>query len=320
MTERTQAGQQEEFGQQAASQISADVSSHRPIRLILPAFPLKNPNLTKVLGAARPDLGEELALERLERLCGDIESVYAPGARLCIVSDGVVYGDLMGVLDRDAFRYGEELRALAMTKACRHIEFVRVMDVLERRGGSAGGFAGDISAEQAYQSAAPGLRAELERSFLDRAFDVDRELEANPNTRLTFAGFVKLLARDMRWGRHFDRALLDDKRQYDKAVEEVARAMVRRLVAYENLLREKFADYVRLSIHPSKKGDEKIYIPLLPRKDDPGMNPWNCCVALMANGEVRTGYSEDFAEKYDLVRWDGRPYYFKEKICSSLDG
>lgn len=138
--------------------------------------------------------------------------------------------DLMGVLDRDAFRYGEELRALAMTKACRHIEFVRVMDVLERRGGSAGGFAGDISAEQAYQSAAPGLRAELERSFLDRAFDVDRELEANPNTRLTFAGFVKLLARDMRWGRHFDRALLDDKRQYDKAVEEVARAMVRRLV------------------------------------------------------------------------------------------
>lgn len=136
----------------------------------------------------------------------------------------------MGVLDRDSFEYGQELRALAAAKGCHHIEFLRVMDMLDPGKGSGGGdLAVDISAD-AYLSAVPAMRADLERLFLDRAFDVERELETNPDTQLTYSGFAKLVAQDMRWGRNFDHALLDDTHKHDQAVEKVARAMIRRLV------------------------------------------------------------------------------------------
>lgn len=45
--------------------------------------------MDKVLGAS-PDLGEEIALARLEGLCAAIEEIY-PNTYLTIVSDGLVY-------------------------------------------------------------------------------------------------------------------------------------------------------------------------------------------------------------------------------------
>jgi len=38
-----------------------------------------------------PDLGEELALARLNSLCKDIEKVYPKGAELTIATDGLVF-------------------------------------------------------------------------------------------------------------------------------------------------------------------------------------------------------------------------------------
>lgn len=61
-----------------------------PLHMVLPAFPCKSTNhKDKVLGSL-PDLGEEMALARLEGLCAQLEDVY-PSAELTIVSDGLVY-------------------------------------------------------------------------------------------------------------------------------------------------------------------------------------------------------------------------------------
>jgi pyoverdine/dityrosine biosynthesis protein Dit1 len=38
-----------------------------------------------------PDLGEELALARLQTLCADIGAVYKPGAEITIASDGLLF-------------------------------------------------------------------------------------------------------------------------------------------------------------------------------------------------------------------------------------
>ena len=46
--------------------------------------------MNKVLGHL-PDLGEELALELLHKLGTDVEKVYAPGARVTIATDGVLF-------------------------------------------------------------------------------------------------------------------------------------------------------------------------------------------------------------------------------------
>ena len=67
------------------------VTAGKKIEMCLPAFPFKSANKTyKVLGRL-PDKAEELALARLESICQRIESIYAPGATIMIISDGLVY-------------------------------------------------------------------------------------------------------------------------------------------------------------------------------------------------------------------------------------
>ena len=38
-----------------------------------------------------PDLGEELALELLQKMGTDVEKVYTPGAQVTIATDGVLF-------------------------------------------------------------------------------------------------------------------------------------------------------------------------------------------------------------------------------------
>lgn len=74
--------------------VQTHVFANRIIPMVLPAFPMKSNNrMDKVLGAL-PDLGEELGLARLVNLCRDIKAVYAPGAMVVIVTDGICYNGI----------------------------------------------------------------------------------------------------------------------------------------------------------------------------------------------------------------------------------
>lgn len=67
------------------------VASETRIQTCLPAFPFKSANkVYKVLGSL-PDKAEELALDRLNTMCVRIQEVYAPGAEVTIISDGITY-------------------------------------------------------------------------------------------------------------------------------------------------------------------------------------------------------------------------------------
>lgn len=73
------------------STLYKSVRADEPVLMCLPAFPFKSPNnRDKVLGTL-PDKAEEFALANLNGLCAAIGDVYTPGARLTIVSDGLVY-------------------------------------------------------------------------------------------------------------------------------------------------------------------------------------------------------------------------------------
>lgn len=78
-----------------ASKFLAVIHSHvragNAVPMCLPAFPFKSPNNSaKVLGRL-PDRAEELALAHLNGLCQAIQDIYPPGAKLTIISDGLVY-------------------------------------------------------------------------------------------------------------------------------------------------------------------------------------------------------------------------------------
>lgn len=74
--------------------IQEHVERGEAIPMVLPAFPFKSPNKTyKVLGRL-PDKAEELALLHLDELCKEIGEVYHNGAKIDIVSDGLMYNGM----------------------------------------------------------------------------------------------------------------------------------------------------------------------------------------------------------------------------------
>jgi len=71
--------------------ISRFIKNNQVLRMAIPAFPFKSANkIVKVLGTL-PDKAEETALSYLNRMCDLINEVYSPGAKLLIISDGLVY-------------------------------------------------------------------------------------------------------------------------------------------------------------------------------------------------------------------------------------
>ncbi len=70
------------------------VIARSQVEMCLPAFPFKSANKVYKVFGTLPDKAEELALERLNTMCIRIGDVYRPGAKLIIISDGLVYNGL----------------------------------------------------------------------------------------------------------------------------------------------------------------------------------------------------------------------------------
>jgi L-tyrosine isonitrile synthase len=84
--------------------IERAIEKNEPITFVLPSFPFKCPNLTKVRRRS-PDMAEILCLSRMYEICTVISLFYAPGAKFVIIADGQVYKDMFGVTSYEANRY-----------------------------------------------------------------------------------------------------------------------------------------------------------------------------------------------------------------------
>ncbi|KAM5343377.1 hypothetical protein ACJ41O_011914 [Fusarium nematophilum] len=278
----------------------------KPVSLLLPAFPWKNPNTDKVL-SPNPDFGEELGLARLNHLCEELAKVHPYGAQLILVADGPVYNDLLGIPDADFYDYGVQLRQVARDKGFSHIRFTRLLDVL-------GLGDGDALSKEDYLARADLCRREMEARFLGSDFDLKRQVEVHRDTALTYQKYVKSANEDLRWGPEVDRAIKSDPEKYAAETQQIAERMTKRLLAYEAALEAKFPETIRLSIHRST-GKSKVSIPLIPQPSGFGLTPWHSCILVMANGAYRTGPSAEFRdpERYEVIKKDGRPFFFREK-------
>lgn len=67
------------------------------VEMCLPAFPFKSANKVDKVFGILPDKAEELALERLNGMCIRIRDVHPPGAKLTVISDGLVYNGKFNV-------------------------------------------------------------------------------------------------------------------------------------------------------------------------------------------------------------------------------
>ncbi|KYK61109.1 pyoverdine/dityrosine biosynthesis protein [Drechmeria coniospora] len=283
--------------------IYGHVRAGRAVPMCLPAFPFKSPNSsTKVLGKL-PDRAEELALAHLNGLCLAISDVYAPGAKLTIISDGLVYNDLLGVPDKDVWNYGETLRALAAERGFACIEFSRLRDLVSIP-------LPEQLDEMTYVANASNFRRALLNTFSrpDWEWKVMSQVE---DVCLTYRGYIKFLETDLQ-----DVYPINDERtksRYKRGIEYIAKEMMARGDAFASAVRQKYKDHVRLSIHPST-GAQKLSISPLPT-ETMYTTPWHCTIGYKLDGNVISGMRADFDndESMELVHENGRPSFFREK-------
>ncbi|KAJ5089076.1 hypothetical protein N7532_007760 [Penicillium argentinense] len=287
--------------------VMEQVKRQEPIRMILPAFPFKSPNMRdKVLGTM-PDFGEELALAHLNGLCKNIGIVYEPGADVYISSDGLVYNDILGVPDETVWDYGETLRQMAVEKGLHHVKFIRLFELLEHPW-----FKTETpeDAKAYYLAHASCLRRELMFVFGDPSFDPDEAIKTDNDTCLTYRGYIKFLTKDLA---HQEATISLSKRARQTQISQTARQMIVRGKMFAAAIRANRKDYVRLSIHESA-GEKKLSVSLIPQiRGSLGFTPWHASVAVGLDGSYRTVHAEDVRDTHDLIYRKGQPYYFREK-------
>lgn len=178
------------------------------VQTCLPAFPFKSANKEyKVLGSL-PDKAEELALERLNNICARVQDVYAPGAQITIISDGITYNgnlvwhehlfqtltlhaDLLCISDRETWAYGEALRRMARQKQFDHISFSRLQDLVKIP-------LQEELREISYVANCTNFRRQLLNEFGKDDLDIDHEIATNPDTKLTYLGYRRFLESDLK--------------------------------------------------------------------------------------------------------------------------
>ena len=256
------------------------------VKFLLPGFPAKSPNSRdKVLGTL-PDKAEEVAFNQIGVFLGEVKKVYTPGAEFHILSDGYVFGDIVGVPDDTVSEY--QAAARKMTEG-----LPIVWHDLDEF------FPGASS------------RDEMRKSLMERYGVTPEELASAiatcEDTRLLLCGMNKFMMSDIQWDEGMSKTAVRN------AAKEVAKRMMLRNGAYSNLIDERFEGVVRLSVHPSTNYGHKFSFRLIP-EDDGWCSPWHRSMLVRQDGTYELVRKID-AERagHLLVYQNGRPYSFAER-------
>ncbi|KAI4221412.1 MAG: hypothetical protein LQ349_007846, partial [Xanthoria aureola] len=284
------------------AQVERYVVRGEAVSMSLPAFPFRSPNkVTKVLGAL-PGKGEEVALSHLEGLCLAIGDVYKPGANIYIVSDGLMYNDILGVSDLEVWQYGQALRQMAKDHGCDHVQFLRIVNLL-------GGERSDEPInEEEYLKAAPLFRDELLTRYLPEGFDADAHIAKETDTTLTYRGYIKFLETDLA-----NQGEGETKAQLKKRYEATAKMMIVRGKAFATSIAQNLPDHIRLSIHASTEKN-KLSMAIVPQLGR-SSTPWHAALVRAVDGSITMSHAASVpALTHELIfDREGRPSYFRER-------
>ncbi|KAF1982045.1 hypothetical protein K402DRAFT_341217 [Aulographum hederae CBS 113979] len=285
------------------SVIERFVAAETRVEMCLPAFPFKSANKVHKVFGILPDKAEELALERLNNMCQRIVEVYPPGARCTIISDGLVYNDLLSISDRDTWAYGQAIRAMAVQKGFNNINFSRLRDLADLP-------LPEKLEEITYVANAMNLRRFIFNKYGKDDIDIDHEIATKPDTKMTYLGYRRFLESDLK--HIFPLGNGRSSNGYKRDVKYLAKQMLIRGYAFAGAVGHAFPNHLRLSIHQST-GEHKISMSLLNTKTG-FTTPWHCSVALRADGEWVSAPMGDFQKdpRMQIVYENGRPSYFQE--------
>ncbi|MGV9853588.1 L-tyrosine/L-tryptophan isonitrile synthase family protein [Streptomyces sp. NPDC003442] len=265
-------------------QIDHFVRAGEPVVFTLPGFPCKSPNPAKVLGHL-PDQGERLSLGFLNTLCGEIERIHAPGARVIICSDGHVFGDLIRVPDDHIDRYADALGHLIREAALHRLSVFDLRDVL-----------GDLPHG--------AKRARVQQRYAPTLEALRAEVRSEGHTLALYRGITRFLVDDTADFTGTRSALQRDCRKR-------AYGVIQRSRAWGALIAEHHPRAVRLSIHPQAIGAPKFGIRLLDAPDV-WTTPWHSAALHRTDGTWTLMPRIRADQLGRLVHRHGRPSHYEQ--------
>ena len=283
------------------TQVEKFVARGEQVQMVLPAFPFKSPNKkTKVLGTL-PDAGEEAALCHLNGLALAIKDVYQHGAKVIIVSDGLMYNDILGVSEEEVWAYGQALRRMAQDLKLEHLGFVHLRDLATSESADKAPLS-----EASYTNNAQVFREEVLK-HLPANFDVEKQYTSDPDMNMTYQCYIKFLETDLATQHeHLS------KTEIKKNNEVIAKKMLVRGKAFAGAIASRYSDCVRLSIHPSREVN-KLSLAVTAQLGRV-QTPWHSSVVRAVDGTFTMAHSASVsALTHDLIYENGRPMYFRER-------
>ena len=230
------------------------VSQDRPLKMVLPAFPGKTPNLDKVMGTM-PDYAEYASIVSLAEACQRLSEMYLPGAQVTLFSDYHTFQDYVGIKLDNHYNYRCELEAMVRNVgAQRYITIRSLKDFPEFEG----------LPEAAYMH-------RLREVFGNRDFEAElasserfgKKMESDNKFKHDLAGLRGFMLKDQG-------PVLQQRGLTGKAADKEALAMAKGMMIQGKALTkftEKYyplPEYLRLSIHAHPFDGKKFTVLLLP--------------------------------------------------------
>lgn len=279
------------------SKVVSAIERGEPVVFVLPAFPGKSPNPSKVFGPL-PDMAERHALLFLQRLCDRILRFYPHGARIVLCSDGRVFSDVVGMRDEDVTAYQEELSKMIADLGLTSISTFNLEELYE-----------ELSFDQMRSQLMEqyGEPIDLLKASVSRGGKTQDCLADDKEAHRLYCGITRFLLED---------ATFPGQKQSRTAIQKDCRIrayeVIQRSQAWSKLIEERFGDAVRLSIHPQSCGAKKMGIrlsdsTLLP---DGWQTPWHGVAVDVGGRFALLKRSQAEALGARLITQFGRPSHF----------
>jgi pyoverdine/dityrosine biosynthesis protein Dit1 len=265
-----------------------------PVEFVLPAFPAKSPNSSKVLGTT-PDMAERLSLKFLRAMCDRVRQIYRHGARITVCSDGRVFSDLVQIGDSNVTRYQAELRAMIDEIGPDSLDLFNLDD-------------------EYTVSTHPAMRRMLMQRYGEDREVFKQQVRAGGEQLMLYRGITRFLVED---GDTPD--YQGSRAALQRECRERAYGVIQRSKAWGKLIEARFPDAVRLSIHPQPCGSAKLGIRLVETLDN-WLTPWHGTAVDLGGRFVLMKRHQAEAMGAELVHVDGRPSHYKARGSSTCLG
>lgn len=275
--------QYEQVGKQVlADRIDKFVGANTPISFAILGLPFKSTNhRDKVLGPL-PDLGEELTIRNLETFNADIKSIYAPGIKILVASDGYMFNDILGVPDAEVQQYKEITKSFATNST------VSILDINDF-------YTGSNSTET--------KRDKLMLQFGYTWDKMEQEILFNPDVNILYKGMIRFMEEELA-----DKPFASNSQRHKEA-KRLSREMMLRNEAYNKLTRTELSSSIRLSMHSSVNNGYKYSFKLIPGAHT-HHSAWHSCILIDGKQAITLHKADAVKAGYELVYKNGQPYNF----------